>query len=253
MSSTEAYSRASRNKRGFETCLHSNLGVTCQSINLHHLAQRHFLRAVKANSLRKSVYVTDRKSVLQFNRGLSHLAMNRGSEALMDFQSSSHAFSIRPALWLRLAEACIANREQHTYAGLKGNLSRRKYLECVKFEKFVNPTHVTSCDINGERIMLSCASLLARHALRLELHRLEIINLETASQKVTSQCHSEIVAGAILINAYVHLELDDVAVALEWAESLLSWPLCHAASSERQTLARMYATEARFALGCMSQ
>jgi len=189
-----------------------------------------------------------RSCLVQFNRGLSHLAMGYGREAVACLQETCPAFGDRAALWLRLAEACVAEREHQRRIVIQRNPVEIRIVEACGANNLRQPflLRCESCSRTCERCSLLRASLFARHALRLEREGQEATVEGPTPNK---QYYSEVVAGATLALAYVHLELRDVAVALEWAESLLAWPRCCAATKERQDLARLYATQARAALG----
>lgn len=221
---------------------HSNAGLVCRSLGRVNIADEHFSLSIHLNGQGEDFKCSKQFPVLQLNRGLGHLSAGRGREAYCCLRHACYAFGDRPALWLRLAEACVAEcvRLNCTTGAAKSGHPRVVLVRRAVLCGYVHD--------GQHRCSLMRASVFARHALRLERDGSQAVHARPTG-RVRRQFHSDLAASATLVLAFVHLELRDVAVALEWAETLLAWPSCEGVTMEQEELARMYAAEARAALG----
>eukprot|EP00631_Chrysoreinhardia_giraudii_P008983 CAMPEP_0197416894 /NCGR_PEP_ID=MMETSP1170-20131217/3076_1 /TAXON_ID=54406 /ORGANISM="Sarcinochrysis sp, Strain CCMP770" /LENGTH=282 /DNA_ID=CAMNT_0042943825 /DNA_START=359 /DNA_END=1207 /DNA_ORIENTATION=- len=219
---------------------HSNAGVICCSVGCLRLGDKHFARALDENALTGVDDSDVRFATIRLNRGYGYLASGDGREAFECFRDACLVFGDRPVLWLRLSEACIVMHERHGYLAM--TRCRYKGLRDGR-----GCPAMGACDM---ALYDSCihAALFARHALKLERNGLEANQPDVIEFSAGRHFYSDVAAGAILVLAYIHLELHDMAVALEWAEALLAWPFCGTTSLERVGLAKAYAAEARAAL-----
>lgn len=221
---------------------HSNAGLVCLSLGRVNIADLHFSLSVHLNMRRQDSKCLKQLPALQLNRGLGYLSAGRGHDAYRCLRHACYAFGDRPALWLRLAEACVAKCiTPNCIAGA----AKSGHPRVVLVRRAVLYGDVHDCQ---HRCSLMRASVFARHALRLERDGSHGMP-PSATGRVGRQFYSDLAASATLVLAFIHLELRDVAVALEWAEALLAWPRCEGVTIEQEDLARMYASEARAAIG----
>lgn len=224
-----------------EACLHANLGVVCRRLGRTTISNWHFMHALEVNAKTQDNSASKRFCALQFNRGMNFLSIGNGREAVSCLTDACISFGHSSAIWLRLAEASIAERARTKASGdTDAAVRARKKFDGIPYNNLLP-------DLEHGVASLVRASMFARHALRLELEGLKPSCSATEFRRC-QHCQSDIAAGAILLLAYIHLELNDVTVALEWAEMLIAWPRCQAATYEMRTLASTYATEARAAL-----
>ncbi|KAJ1457198.1 hypothetical protein M885DRAFT_140922 [Pelagophyceae sp. CCMP2097] len=193
---------------------HSNLGVASAALDLPAAALRHFATALVSEDFEGD---SQQKSAIHYNAGLALLASGNFRAAFEHLGCAAQAHGAEPRLWLRLAECCARVRQNlvNESATRRSVVGARPKLE------------------DSGPMSLQRASVYARHALRL------------VSAVRVSDDADDVSATARLQLAWIHLELADYSIALEWADCALSG----AASPEQRDLARLYASDARMHLG----
>lgn len=226
----------------------SNTGLLCHGLGRSYVAEKHFVRALDLCACTGCYGKESASASMQLNCGYGYMCVGKWLQALSCLRRVFPILSVWPMVWLRLAETCIALHTTNGAGTSRRRLSRNSAKNIRDRANKSLPLDV--CSVGRESQILTLAALFARYALRLERSEFRWASDITPSR---AQQPSEVSKVAMLLLAYVHLELRDAIIALEMAEALMKQP--HSETyDDTQSFAVTYASEARNMLGsCWSE